>query len=162
MSACSRSYGISVSEPFSNVIHDNRDRVTDPINNTITAKDQLRWLIKKGDLMLSNQPKIKREWFTISFQEHSPRDGAIPIYSYDYDDLPSRCGNALNELTPIHTLNYDLKDLPIEQFRLRQRPGLPLPFYAASLSLTMNLDPRQLLVELRWKDTVLCSVTIGV
>jgi len=96
MSACPKSYGISVHEPFSNALHDDKDRVANPINNMIMAKDQLRWLIKKGDLMLSNQPKMKREWFTISFQEHGPRDGAIPIYSYRYDDLPYRCDNALN------------------------------------------------------------------
>jgi hypothetical protein len=96
ISACPRSYGISVNEPFSNVLHDERDRVVDPINNMIMAKDQLKWLIKKGDLMLSNQPKVTRRWFNISFQEHGPRNGDIPIYAYDFNDLPERCGDSLN------------------------------------------------------------------
>ena len=96
MTACPRSYGISVSEIFSEILHDARDRFKDPITNTPMAKEQLKWLIKKGDVVLSDQPKMARRWFTIAFQENGLRNGTIPIYSYDYDDLPERSGDSLN------------------------------------------------------------------
>ena len=66
------------------------------------------------------------------------------------------------ELDVVHTLEYDLMDIPLKEFTRRQPPARSLPFYVASLSLTMQLDRRQLLVELRWKDTTLCGATIGV
>jgi len=96
MTACPQSYGISVNEPFSDALHDDKDRIVDPVTKMLMAKDQLRWLIKKGDVILSDQPKVTRKWFTISFQEGGPRNGTIPIYSYDYDDLPERCCDSLN------------------------------------------------------------------
>ena len=60
------------------------------------AKEQLMWLIKKGDLILSDQPKVVRRWFTMNFPENGPRRGTIPIYAYDDDDIPKRLGNSKN------------------------------------------------------------------
>jgi hypothetical protein len=93
MSACPRSYGVSVSESFSEIRHDDRDLVLDPLTKTPMAKEQLMWLIKKGDLILSNDPMVVKRGFTMNFSEMSPRKGIIPIYAYDYDDIPPRfCG----------------------------------------------------------------------
>jgi hypothetical protein len=85
--------------PFSNIIHDVRDRVEDPLA-PIMAKDQLLWLIKKEDLILSNEPKEVTGTFTKNFTESGPRNGTIPIYAYDgdRDDLPDRLANAENGL----------------------------------------------------------------
>ena len=94
MSACSRSYGVSVSESFSDIRHNVKDRSIHPIAKVPMAIEQLLWLIKKGDLILSDQPKVVKQFFTKSFSETEKMTGIIPIYSYDDDDMPERLANA--------------------------------------------------------------------
>ena len=94
MSACPRSYGVSVSESFSEIHHGIRDRFVDLITEAPMAKEQLLWLIKKGDLILSDEPKVVTHIFNKSFTETELRAGTIPIYSYDDDDIPERFANS--------------------------------------------------------------------
>jgi hypothetical protein len=89
MKACPRSYGVSVHVPFSDVENRAKDKEDDPITGTAVAKDQLMWLIKKGDLILSNKPKEVTGPVTMQFKESSPRTGSILIYAYDRDKLPT-------------------------------------------------------------------------
>lgn len=95
MSACTRSYGLCVHVPFSDIAHDVGDRVEDPIA-PIMAKNQLLWLI----LILSNEPKEVTVPITLNITETGPRKGTIPIYAYDgdRDRLPDRLANAENGL----------------------------------------------------------------
>jgi hypothetical protein len=95
MSACSRSYGVASDVPFSNVLHDKRDYVVDSMTRVAMAKDQMKWMIKKGDLILSNNPKEVKGTFISNFKEEGPKpSGAIPIYAYEGDDLPDRLANS--------------------------------------------------------------------
>ncbi len=94
MSPCNRSYGLSSNVPFSNIAHDIRDRVIDPISHAIIAKNQLTWLIKKGDLILSDVVKEATTTFTQNMTEGSLMTGTIPIYAYDGDEFPDRLYNS--------------------------------------------------------------------
>lgn len=96
MSACPRSYGVSVSEVFSETRHQGKDLVIDPHTGKLMAKEQLMWLIKKGDLILSDEPKVVKQQFTKNFSATDQRKGQINLYAYDYDDLPERLWNAQN------------------------------------------------------------------
>jgi hypothetical protein len=90
MNACPRSYGVSVSESFSEIRHHPEDLVVDPITKTPIAKEQLMWLIKKGDLILSDKPEEIIQQFTKNFSETDQRKGEMRIYAYDDDDIPER------------------------------------------------------------------------
>jgi hypothetical protein len=96
MSACPRSYGVSVSESFSEIRHNNRDHFVDPLTKTPMAKEQLIWLVKKGDLILSDETRVVKEWLTVKFLETTERRGNIPIYAYDDEDIPERLSTAQN------------------------------------------------------------------
>jgi hypothetical protein len=89
---------VSVHAPFSNVTHDLKDLVPDALTKTDMAKDQLLWMIKKEDLILSNQPKEVTSIFTKNFTATGPRTGTISIYAYDGDRdyLPDRLANSQN------------------------------------------------------------------
>ena len=52
------------------------------------------WLIRKGDLILSNQPIEVKVTFAINFTETGLRAGTVPIYEYDGGDLPDYLSNA--------------------------------------------------------------------
>ena len=95
MLACPRSYGIAIDESYSSILHHIKDRFEDPVSNTVIAKDQLKWLIRKGDVILSNEHKKRQKLITIEFEEFSPKTGKIPIYAFDFDNLPSRLCDSL-------------------------------------------------------------------
>jgi hypothetical protein len=93
MSASSRNYGVSVSESFSEIRHSVQDRFVHPIAR-VEMVEQLLWLIKKGDLILSHEPKVVKQRFAKTFSETDPRTGTLPIYSYDDKDIPDKLANS--------------------------------------------------------------------
>jgi hypothetical protein len=96
MSACARSFGVSVNSLYSDIDHNPKDQVVDPLTKNTMAEKQLVWLIKKGDLILSNEPKIVKTTFNRNFTEQDTRTGKFQIYAFDGDDLPDRLANAQN------------------------------------------------------------------
>jgi hypothetical protein len=98
MTACGRSYGVSVNVPFSDITHDREDHDVDLISKTSMAKDQLMWPIKKDDLILSDQPKEATATFTKKVVNKDFTKGTIPIYVYDgrRDRIPDRLADAEN------------------------------------------------------------------
>jgi hypothetical protein len=97
MSACAQSYGVSVNVPFSEVAHNPSDRIMDSLSGSVIAKDQLIWLIKKGDLILSDQPREATATFTKYVTKTGDRTGYIPIFAYDAEmyEAPDRLASAL-------------------------------------------------------------------
>jgi len=161
MKACPRSYGVPVSETFSKIRHHHDDVGVDPITKKPIAREQLLWLIKKGDLILSDKSEEIKQQFTKIFSPSSVRKGKLPIYSYDDDDdIPGRLSISQNDLTPVHTLEYDMTTIPLEEFTRQQPSQNSPPFYVTSLRLIMRLTVPRLEVELWWKDTKLRSANI--
>jgi len=59
-----------------------------------------------------------------------------------------------------HAINYDLNDIPLQEFTLRTPVGPYAPFYVAELSLLMRLASRRLYIELRLKNRVLSTADV--
>jgi hypothetical protein len=94
MKACPRSYGIKLNSSYSGAKHDKRDHYTDVLTNNVMAKGQLIWLIRKGDLLLSDAPKETEKDIAFNFKETDKKSFQIPIYMYADDDIPDRFDNA--------------------------------------------------------------------
>jgi hypothetical protein len=107
---------VSVRVPFSNIDSDPRDRVTDPLLKMEMAEEQFRWLIRKGDLILSNEVKEASGPFERIFTATGPKTGSISIYAYDDDDLPDRYFNARNGSFN-HTFQLSLRLLMLTHSR---------------------------------------------
>lgn len=155
MSACPRSYGVLVRQPYSKVNHDPKDFQKDQALNKDMAQDQLEWLIKKGDLVLSNEKMEVNIVFERNLTQAGPKNGSIPIYAYEFEDLPTSFSKAWNGngslvsfvkriltraekgLTRVYTLEYDLSPYPLSQHKLSRIPGI----YVASLVLKLRLAP---------------------
>src|SRR5277367_128079 len=67
MKSCPRSFGIMLSQAYKASRHDSRDCYTDAFTNRTMANGQLIWLIRKGDLLLSNERKEAEELITFTF-----------------------------------------------------------------------------------------------
>jgi hypothetical protein len=91
---CSRSYGVALDELYSVYKYDRRDTYTDPVTDRVMAQKQLTWLIRRGDLLLSDAKKVTEKEFMFPFQETDDRKFKLPIYQYqgddEDDDVPDR------------------------------------------------------------------------
>ena len=96
MNGCPRSYGVLVRKPYSKVEHDSKDIQRDQVLNTDMVSDQLQWLIKKGDLVLSNEDMEVNIVFERNLTQAGPKTGSVAIYAYDYEDLPTSFSKAWN------------------------------------------------------------------
>jgi hypothetical protein len=89
MRTCPNSYGINLAEPYSEIDHRKADRAVNLLTNASMAVRQVRWLIRKGDVIISNSPRTVHESFKILFKEAGKITGEIPICTYRHDDIPN-------------------------------------------------------------------------
>ncbi|KAI9867895.1 MAG: hypothetical protein M1813_007717 [Trichoglossum hirsutum] len=101
---CQRHYGISVSQPWSTFKHSNDDAYDDPFDGEKKAKDQMVWLIKKGDAILSSKPKHTSIRLCRRFGVGDPRVFRTSLVASDEDEAPQRYAE-IDPSTPApHTL----------------------------------------------------------
>jgi len=142
----------------------------------MVAEGQLVWLFSKGDLVLSNEPKVAQKIIPIIFNETEKREGKLNIYSYDYDDRPRRIQTAtdsiyqgswrlsvidwlLAELTVAKILEYDLSDIPLSEFGRMRSPKRRSYYYTANLALVMTLDDENLEATIKFNGRVITGPT---
>lgn len=87
-----RSYGIVVNEAFSAYKFNPRDRYVDELTKKTMARQQFAWMVRRGDLILSNERKVAEKEFSYTFRANDSRKFEVPIYTfpYDDDDVPER------------------------------------------------------------------------
>ena len=81
-----------LNETYSVYRNSSKDIYTDTLTDNIMAKQQITWLIRRGDLLLSDVKKETKKEFMFRFQESEDRKFRLPIYEYpnDDDDVPDR------------------------------------------------------------------------
>ena len=61
------------------------------------AAGQMHWLVRKGDLILSDKPQTIYHSVTEQFTEASQKDRKVTIWSYDdHDHLPTKIKGAVS------------------------------------------------------------------
>ncbi|KAF2473069.1 actin-like ATPase domain-containing protein [Lindgomyces ingoldianus] len=156
-SSCRHHYGISVNQPFSAAYFSESDRVVSPENNIAYAQAQMIWMLKKGDLVLSNKPRAAEQSLTVSFSKTDDRKGKVTIYRYSEKDPPERLGNGRKELTTACVLTYDLSDIPLEEFDLVHNNQKKLETYNAELRVSMSLNGSNLKASIWWRNKELAT-----
>jgi hypothetical protein len=86
MATCSRSYGIKINQTMRIYKYDKTDVIRNPVTNKVMAQHQMIWLIRRGDLLLSNVHKEMEERIVYQFTNASARKFELPIYEYPNDD----------------------------------------------------------------------------
>lgn len=95
-SKCRQSYGVSVRQEFSDIKHDLKDLIPHEFSRVKMAEGQMLWLLNKGDVILSSEPKVGETTITVAFMKTEPRTGTMTIYMYPDDDRPERIHNAMD------------------------------------------------------------------
>jgi hypothetical protein len=94
METCPRSYGVMLNRAFSGAKFKREDAYTDPATGKVMASGQMTWLVRKGDLILSNEPKESDQEFSFKFREADNRVFNFSVYEYSEDDIPDRFESA--------------------------------------------------------------------
>lgn len=163
MRTCPRSYGIVLNEAFLGSKFRREDRYTDPITGDVVAHGQITWLVKKGDLILSNEGKASEKEFRVTFHgtgEAGERRKKLTIYEYEDDDLPDRFQNAREELKEVTILTYDLSPFSLDDFDRAENQKNKAPYYVAYLTCKMAMSGSTVTVEILWNDVQLCKTKI--
>jgi hypothetical protein len=90
--ACATYYAVVLDDPFQSHKNNPKDFVIDPLTNTPIAQKQLTYIVRRGDLILSDEKKeIERE-VCFRFRENDERVFQFPIYEYadNDEDMPDR------------------------------------------------------------------------
>jgi hypothetical protein len=176
MYPCTKNFGIVLNERRKAARED--PRFTNPITNKEMAA-VLTWPILKGDLILSDEPRVVPKECHFEFRENQERKFKFPIYEYEYDDevptsfkysngkynsLPnSISGNETSttnphkfiDLTEVFTLNCDLSKYPIDDFDRYDNGGRP--YYVASLICRLSVSRTTFTAEMLWNGNVVSS-----
>ncbi|KAF1993960.1 actin-like ATPase domain-containing protein [Amniculicola lignicola CBS 123094] len=88
MTPCKKNYGICISEPYSTYRHSEMDGYKDPFDGQWKAKNQIVWMIKKGDLLQSNQPTQASTHFQRKFSLNDTREFTTDFVTYKGNDPP--------------------------------------------------------------------------
>lgn len=180
METCTRTYGIKMNQTMRIYKYDETDVIRDPVTNAVTAQDQMIWLIRKGDLLLSDSAKETEQRIVYHFTDNSARAFQLPIYEYPNDDdmEPGRFRDAQHgkwsfniskhfvisdhrlELRIVKVLDVDLSRIPSGNFDQSENPMTGIPYYAAILALKMKLTERRLVVQIIMDEEVICEAEI--
>jgi hypothetical protein len=90
MRSSQKHYGISVSQAHSTYRHTSEDAYTDPFDGERKGKEQMIWLIKKGDMLLSNKTKHASVDICRRFGLRDPRIFITKFITSDEDVAPTR------------------------------------------------------------------------
>lgn len=89
MTACPQNYGVRVAEAFSETKHPADALIRAEHAQVTLANDQMKWLMRKGDVILSDKPREIVQSLAVEFTEASRKLDILIIYSYPYDeDVP--------------------------------------------------------------------------
>ncbi|OCT45382.1 Hsp70 family protein [Cladophialophora carrionii] len=153
MRACLRNYGMRVSQQYSAFKHSARTTTyQDQFDGNTKAGDQMIWLIKRGDLILSNKGNYSSVQICRRFGINDDRFFTTALLANDDDEVPeghlhkgrisviaisphsqdnSNDGPEMNEVA---RLRYDLSDIPEREFdRMRMSNGRNW-YYQANLT----------------------------
>ena len=92
-------YGIVWQETFSTARHHERDRYVDPATNRVMAQNQMIWLARKGDVVLSDDVPAEEQKLTYTFRDGATRKFRLPVYEYPNEDAPPRYYDAAEGLS---------------------------------------------------------------
>ncbi|KAL1595573.1 hypothetical protein SLS59_008211 [Nothophoma quercina] len=123
------------------------------------AEEQLKWILNKGDLILSDKPRRVEQKFTLRLDRQRQDTYIIPIYRNleSEEGRPTRLSNARDEVETACELVIDLSKI---SFASNRRPGRILKpgteiIYQATLTIVLELDWNTLSASVWWSGRLL-------
>lgn len=152
MYGASSSYGIVVNGPTPPSMVSSKSSVSDPITDEPTMST-FSWLIRRGDLIISDATKRSEKWFRHVFKPQDGRSIKLQIYEYsDTDDKPPMdFRTSENEVEPLGTVSCDLARFSSNDFGTGYNRRTRTDYYTADLRCKMSLSLDTLEVEVQFK-----------
>jgi hypothetical protein len=88
MRGCVRNYGVKVSQSFSAFRHLGQSSYQDPYDGHTKAKNQMVWLIKTGDLVLSDKGNYSSVEIGRKFKMEDNKYFSTILFASEHDEAP--------------------------------------------------------------------------
>jgi hypothetical protein len=117
LSPCLRSYGVALDEEYSVRKYSSEDRYRDELTDKDMAQRQLTWLIRRGDLVLSDAKKEFEKEFKFHISESGDRKFDFPVFEYpdDDDDEPDQFEIGQHGTHPFQIINNSIANFIISR-----------------------------------------------
>lgn len=89
MRSAARNYGVKTQQPFSAFKHSADTICQDPFDAQQKAENQMTWLVKKGDLILSNTPTYASIDICRKFRAQDSKNFCTNLLANDDDTAPT-------------------------------------------------------------------------
>jgi hypothetical protein len=82
-------YGVSLDQEQVKETSIEKHQYYDPVTGKTMGKDQMTWIVHRGDLVLLSSEESQGTLFALNFRQSDTKVFTIPIYQYlDDDDNP--------------------------------------------------------------------------
>ncbi|KAH7396595.1 hypothetical protein DE146DRAFT_763611 [Phaeosphaeria sp. MPI-PUGE-AT-0046c] len=107
---CRRHYGTACSSTFNRKIHKSRDRYIDEYDGRTMARNQMIWLVKKGEDLETSKASHAYTTLTAHFWPKESRRTTWELYACDADTAAQ--GSTAESVYRVATLIVDFDDVP--------------------------------------------------
>ncbi|EXJ65942.1 uncharacterized protein A1O5_10918 [Cladophialophora psammophila CBS 110553] len=117
--------------------HSGATTYQDPFDGDTKAEHQLTWLVRKGDLVLSNKANYSSALICHKFGSDDSRYFCTYLMANEDDKAPE--GRLHNEMYKLAMLKCSLGSVPNEEFERRRMPDSRRSYFLANLRLHLMI-----------------------
>ncbi|KAF4631943.1 hypothetical protein G7Y89_g6187 [Cudoniella acicularis] len=133
---CRKHYGISSSQPFSAYEHLEDNAYDDPFDGEKKAREQMTWLVQKGDALLSDTPKFASVEVIRRFGLRDSRKFKTRVVISDDDDVAHKSYTDIpSNKRESFFLIYDLSEVEDSYFQRSRAGRNGQPYFTAAMEI---------------------------
>ncbi|KAF2837829.1 actin-like ATPase domain-containing protein [Patellaria atrata CBS 101060] len=151
---CPRHFGVITSQAYSAYSHASGDVIVDHVDGRRKAKEQVAWLIRKDDALLSDKPKVITSYFTRTFTLQDRSNFQTTFIALDDKYAPEQYSQVPQNRSVVTAIPYDLSRIPPEQFTQEKHSRTNQRYYTANLEIRVTIDTN-VKVSIFFKNTEL-------
>ncbi|KAF2461821.1 hypothetical protein BDY21DRAFT_329742 [Lineolata rhizophorae] len=158
---CPKHYGLSTCQLFAPHRHSEQDRYIDPFDGQHKAKDQITWLIHKGDPLFSNKSRTSSVWFRKKFDIGEVRVFQTIFVATTEEQAPQSLSRFHEHTGAITKLDCDLRNVPDVLLDRTKAGARGTPYFSANLRLDIRVDTSSVQIQLFFGNDEILAKTMS-
>ncbi|CAG9989530.1 unnamed protein product [Clonostachys byssicola] len=136
------SVGVEIYQPFRKGFHREEDKYWEPLEGKYIARHQMRWYLKKGDVVMAAEP-IKHLFYQLFGNESNKTEITIELLQCELDDPPSRRDGSVTKMGSIRCqishLVKDFEDFVSAEFETCKKMSYEVDMVPSGASTVFTL-----------------------
>lgn len=139
-----KSYGIVLSQPFSEYLHEESNVYEDSLDNKKMAKNQVMWLVRAGDMLYSDQPTRVTYKFCLRFGVDYSENSTLNLVKYSgaVEDIymSHHLANIPTARRELISLTLDLNEIPSDHVSIVDEADSPYGYTLLTAKIVVYGD----------------------